>query len=736
MPTALPPAPWARFARLARRLLRARAVAVCRPNGSRVAIAAADDMPAADPALVDRLVKRALLERGPVALATLPEAPAAQAVDGSGGCACLAVPLPVDAGDMPLVLCAFDDGAAGWSEEDLAAVADLAEAAAAETALHHERTARRQAETMLAHEQERASLALAAGNMAVWETEIGTDRLIRPEAFTELLRLPPGRFEGSIHELIAFVLEEDRPALIEQREAMLAGEIPGIEAEFRVRCADGAIRWFRVKARVRRDGAGAPSSTLGVAMDVTALKEAESALRASEERHRLALAAMHGIVYEHDLASGRLSLSGEIATLLGLPEDLHEVDARWWMERVHPDDRAHLSCTLEEMSASCGSTSFSLEYRMRHQSGRWLHVRDRAFVMRDDAGRSVRLAGIVSDITESVLALEALRQNEQRLRLALASAPVALFEQDRDLRYRWTHNPNLPMHPAEMLGRTDAELFGPEVAAPLEAFKRRVLAGSTETAEVTLALPEGTRILELHAEPRHDTAGRVIGLTGAAIDITERKLAEEQREILLRELNHRVKNLLAVVQAIAHQTAARSETVPTFLQAFNGRLGALAAAQGKLTAHGWRGVDLRELVHQTLEPLDLADGRRVRTQVESLPVAARAAQSLALALYELATNASKYGALSVPEGGVELTASVTATPGQPALEIRWREWGGPPVGPPTRQGFGTRLLTRMIARQHHGQVHLDWDPAGLVCRLVLPLDRVLDRRQPFHPAVR
>lgn len=327
------------------------------------------------------------------------------------------------------------------------------------------------------------------------------------------------------------------------------------------------------------------------------------------------------------------------------------------------------------------------------------------------------------------LALATARQNEQRLRLALETASVTLFEQGQDLRYGWVHNPNLPVSAEAALGHTDAELFGPEIAAPLEAIKQRVLAGRAEAAEVTLPLPQGPRIFQFHAEPRHDASGKVIGLIGAAIDITERKQAEEQREILLRELNHRVKNLLAVVQAIAHQTAARTTSIGHFLQAFSGRLGALATAQGRLTEHGWRGVDLGELIHHTLDPLGLADGGRVRTRIENVPLATAAAQSLALALHELATNASKHGALSVPEGQVELSAAVNGPSTAPTLEIVWRERGGPPTRPPTRQGFGTRLLTRVVARQHRGQVHLDWDPAGLVCRLVLPLDQVLDKRR-------
>jgi PAS domain S-box-containing protein len=709
------PDPWARLARLARRLLAAGSVAVCRREGGELVVAAASGSAAYERAHLGRLTELALRARGPVAL---PAPPSSNDAVRPGAGHALAVPLPVADG-VPAVLCALDARSPGWSQEDLATVADLAEAALAEDELLRER--------------ERVALALAAGRIAIWELDPLTERVIRPAALAELLRLPPERVEGSLNGLLGFVLEEDRPALLERRQAALAGRAQGYKAEFRVRCGDGRVRWVQLETRIRRDASGVARSVLGVATDVSALKAAEAALRASEERHRLALAAMHGVVYERDFRSGRLSLSGELTAALRLPDETREDDLGAWMERVHPDDRNHVRQTVETVLSSGSATSFSLEYRLLGRDGRWLHVHDRGFVVRDEGGTPLRIAGIVSDITERALAIAGLRQNEQRLRVALASAPVALFEQDRELRYDWVQNTCLPLPPEELVGRTEAEVFGP-AAPPLEAMKRRVLEGRAGTAEVAVPLPGGTRIYEIHAEPRHDPAGRVVGLTGAAIDITERKQAEEQREILLRELNHRVKNLLAVVQAIAHQTAARAETVPQFLHAFAGRLGALAMAQGRLTASGWHGVDLRDLVLQTLDPLDLADGRRVRTAVASVPLAAGAAQNLALALHELATNAAKYGALSVPAGRVELSAAVAGTDMAPVLEIVWRERGGPPVRPPGHQGFGTRLLTRVVARQHRGQVHLDWQPEGLACRLVLPLAGVLDKRRPWPPA--
>jgi two-component sensor histidine kinase len=210
-------------------------------------------------------------------------------------------------------------------------------------------------------------------------------------------------------------------------------------------------------------------------------------------------------------------------------------------------------------------------------------------------------------------------------------------------------------------------------------------------------------------------------------DVTARREAEDQRRVLLAELNHRVKNTLAVVQALASRTAARAPSLPAFNEAFRGRLRALAAAHDLLTATGWRGASLRALAASALATHRAGgDAARVSIAVaEDVQLRPEAAQNLALALNELATNAAKYGALSAPGGSVAVEARRTADGA--ALVLTWRESGGPPVAEPAAKGFGTTLLTQVIAHQHKGRVDLDWRPEGLVCRIELPLAEVAQR---------
>jgi two-component sensor histidine kinase len=237
-------------------------------------------------------------------------------------------------------------------------------------------------------------------------------------------------------------------------------------------------------------------------------------------------------------------------------------------------------------------------------------------------------------------------------------------------------------------------------------------------AEYRILRPDGeVRWVRDRGRPVRSSGSPPTRAAGVAVDVTERKAAEEQRELLLRELNHRVKNVLAVAGAIARQTGARVDSVPEFVEAFGGRLGALSASHELLTATGWRGARLADLVQRAMAPQLPRGGEQVRLAIPEVTVGPALAQNLTLVLHELATNALKYGALSLAEGRVALTGRAEAG----ELHLVWAEEGGPAVRPPTRQGFGTSLLGRVLG--HHpaaGHLALDWRPEGLVCTMRLP----------------
>lgn len=224
------------------------------------------------------------------------------------------------------------------------------------------------------------------------------------------------------------------------------------------------------------------------------------------------------------------------------------------------------------------------------------------------------------------------------------------------------------------------------------------------------------RILETLAHPRFALDGTFMGLTGVNIDITDRKREETQRELLLAELNHRVKNTLAVVQGLAFQTFRQTEAPAR--RAFEGRLLALARAHDLLTRSHWDSTSLQQLAVDALQPGRL-DGQRISASGPLIRLAPHAALSIALALHELFTNALKYGALSNDTGGVRLVWREMAEEGK--LHIEWREHGGPPVARPAHRGFGSLLLQQTLAHDLNGKVDLSFDPAGVVCHIEMPL---------------
>jgi two-component sensor histidine kinase len=204
-------------------------------------------------------------------------------------------------------------------------------------------------------------------------------------------------------------------------------------------------------------------------------------------------------------------------------------------------------------------------------------------------------------------------------------------------------------------------------------------------------------------------------------DRTARREGDQRQALLLRELSHRVKNSLAVALAMARQSGRRAADVAGFLEDFEGRLMALAAAHDLLSESGWLGVPLPGLVRLALAPH--AENGRIGAEVEDLPVRPAPAQDLVLALHELAVNATKHGALSTARGRV---AVVVRTEDE-ALVLAWRETGGPAVARPTRRGLGTALLEAVASHQRGGRLEMDWRPEGLACTLRLPLAEVAAR---------
>lgn len=251
----------------------------------------------------------------------------------------------------------------------------------------------------------------------------------------------------------------------------------------------------------------------------------------------------------------------------------------------------------------------------------------------------------------------------------------------------------------EMIGRPIATLF-PENRAHEEAgILERIRRGERiEHYDTVRRRKDGILIdVSLTVSPIKDGAGKVSGASKIVRDVTERRLAEQRLQTVMHELSHRSKNLLSVVQAMAQQTASRSPSTEHFLDHFNARIRGLASSHDLLVNQDWRGAALEDLVRHQLLPFTDGGPNRIEISGPPIVVSPDAAQTIGLALHELATNASKYGALSGPAGKLAVQWTLEPANGVPRFRMTWRERGGPPVDPPEHSGFGRLLIERLTA---------------------------------------
>src|SRR5215813_12075229 len=325
--------------------------------------------------------------------------------------------------------------------------------------------------------------------------------------------------------------------------------------------------------------------------------------------------------------------------------------------------------------------------------------------------------------------LNLLRARFARYETALRGSQVTVYTQDRDLRYTSISNPMLGRSIEDILGRTDAEILASDGGAAMTAMKREVLAsGEAKRAEVPVEDTPGIRWHDLHIEPLRNEAGDVVGLTCASVDVTERKEGEAHLRLLLRELTHRSKNLLAVIQAMARQTARHAGSVEGFLTQFGARLQALAASHDLLVRESWYGASLGELIRSQLGGYLEGSANQVSIEGPAIAIKPEAAQNLGLALHELAINAGKWGALSVPSGHVSITWNQRESVDGNTVELDWRERFGPKVKLRRRKGFGSMVIERNLARALDAEVNMDFDPSGLHCHIVIPASQILALR--------
>lgn len=362
-----------------------------------------------------------------------------------------------------------------------------------------------------------------------------------------------------------------------------------------------------------------------------------------------------------------------------------------------------------------------------------------------DASERLRIREAERDraLAETERGVSALRESEARFRHMADSAPALIWMTDENAEISFAN-----MHFEHMFGASAASLRGdawhriihPEDLGAFSSLFGQAFADRLPfRAELRVIDRDGVvRWLRCEGVPRRDDTGAFLGYTGCNVDVTDAKRAEEHLLLLIHELNHRVKNTLATVQSIAGQSLRRLEghEAVAARAAFEARLLALARVHDVLTRENWDGAELGTVVADATAPLDTTDGQPSRFVASGPPLRLppRVALSIAMALHELGTNAVKYGALS-REGGTVTIAWSVERGAETRLSLAWTERGGPPVTPPTRTGFGSRLIERSLARDLDGEVQLLYAQTGVVCTISAPVPppTLLERKAGLIP---
>jgi PAS domain S-box-containing protein len=464
---------------------------------------------------------------------------------------------------------------------------------------------------------------------------------------------------------------------------------------------------------------------------------ADAALRRLNERFVAGEEAAGGFVYDWDAKADYCWRSEGLIRLLGCsPREVPPTSAGWFA-LIHPDDRPRI--TISPALRESTDSRYSIEYRVKHKDGRWIWLWDRGRALGAADGSLLRLIGSAIDVSERKEIETALAESENRARNSLAeieaiydTARIGLCVLDRELRYvrineRLAEINGFPV--ADHIGRPIRDIV-PAIAEKVEAIAARIFetgqgVPDVELCGTTAAAPGVLRFWLEQWMPLRNAAGEITGINVVVEDITDRKKYEEQILLLMREVNHRAKNMLGVVQAIARHTVTSDPE--DFVQRFSERLQALAMSQDLLIKNEWKGTDLTELVRAQLAHFkDLID-IRVMLAGPCVRLSPAATQTIGMALHELATNAGKYGALSNIEGQVEINWKVyEPEPGKKRFSMSWVERGGPPVCAPVRRGFGSTVIESMARMGLSADVQLDYSSAGLQWFLDCPDENALE----------
>lgn len=486
---------------------------------------------------------------------------------------------------------------------------------------------------------------------------------------------------------------------------------------------DGSRIWASVNIDPLFDGDGNITGAVNCFQDISRRKEAENALRRSEAFLSTVVETTPECI-KIVARDGSLRQMNSAGLAMIEADGFGAVDHACVFELIAPENRAQWQGNHARV---CDGESLSWEFDLVGLGGALRHMETHAVPFELPDGEAAQLA-ITRDVTERKRSERALSASRKWFADLLQALPVAVYTTDADGRITLFNTAA-----EEMWGRAPEagemwcgsyKLFQPDgTALPHDQCPMAIALKENrpiQDVEAILERPDGKLIpFTPFPTPLRDEAGNLVGAVNMLVDISHHKDASERQQLLINELNHRVKNTLALVQSIARMTMRSSDALPDFNQAFTARLAALSRAHDLLNGSWWESLSLRTAVEAEFAPFGA--GERIVLDGEDVALTPRQGISLTLILHELATNAARHGALSAPQGRLEVRwKRQTMDSGEgpvPLLALSWKESGGPPVGPLAREGFGTALIQRSVQGDLGGTIEQSFDGNGYSCTI-------------------
>lgn len=499
--------------------------------------------------------------------------------------------------------------------------------------------------------------------------------------------------------------ESARPQLHD----VLRDAAAGVAGRFTGMCpnAKGRVKWWDVSISPIPDLAGKPGWFLAVSRDISKEKHAETLLQDSEVRFRTIADNISQLAW---MADGEGHIFWYNQRWFDYTGTTLDQMAGWgWKSVHHPDhvDRVIRKIKHHFETGEVWEDTFPL----RGADGKYRWFLSQARPIRNEDGEVTTWFGTNTDISEQRSASQRLRQKARLIELSHEAIIVwdvhdgiVLWNRGCEDLYGYSQ--------AEALGAFHNDLLHTRHPVPLENFLELLTSQGGWTGELRHIAKDGSEVWVESRQELVRIGGRDLVLETNR-DITERRRSDELRNVLIGELNHRVKNTLAIVQSLASQSARNAASPQQFVRSFNGRLQALASAHDVLTEAHWTGANLRDLVRSQIAVY--AEEKSFELTGSDVFLPAQTALQLALILHELLTNATRFGALARPDGKV-LISWETETAELPKVRLTWREVGGPPVTQPQARGFGLTMIERS-ANLPHVTAQLEFEQSGVVCRV-------------------